>query len=88
MLVCEPDQFGIEGANEQLAFGLRVVQLAEPDRRVAADHDPTPAGIDDDHLCAGVWPGAGRSRTPGSNSSSPSTGTYSTPGALTHSRMV
>ena len=35
-----------------------------------------------------VWPGAGRSRTPGSNSSSPSTGTYSTPGALTHSRMV
>src|SRR5918998_1548598 len=33
-----------------------------------------------------VWPGAGTSRSPGSSSSSPSTGTYSTPGASTHSR--
>src|SRR5262249_28892257 len=35
-----------------------------------------------------VWPGAGRSRRPGSSSSSPSTGTYRTPGASTHSRIV
>jgi hypothetical protein len=34
-----------------------------------------------------VWPGAGTSRSPGSSSSSPSTGTYCTPGASTHSRM-
>ena len=35
-----------------------------------------------------VWPGAGTSRSPESSSSSPSTGTYRTPGASTHSRIV
>ena len=35
-----------------------------------------------------VWPGAGTSWSPGSSSSSPSTGTCRTPGASTHSRMV
>ena len=33
-------------------------------------------------------PGAGTSRSPGSSSYTPSTGTYSTPGASTHSRIV
>src|SRR5664279_3765062 len=35
-----------------------------------------------------VWPGAGTTRSPGSNSSAPSTGTYCTPGASTQSRIV
>src|SRR5215211_2178991 len=35
-----------------------------------------------------VWPGARTSRSPGSSSSSPSTGTYRTPGASTHSVVL
>ena len=35
-----------------------------------------------------VWPGAGTRRSPGNSSSSPSTGSYRTPGASTHSRIV
>ena len=55
MLVREPDQLGFERKDPQLAFGLRLVELAEPHRHVAADDDRTPAGLDDDHLhAAGV----------------------------------
>ena len=32
MLVREPDQLGVERAHPQLAFGVRLVELAEPDR--------------------------------------------------------
>ena len=88
VLVREPDQLGVERTHPQLAFGVRLVELAEPNRHVAADHDRTPASLNDDYLRPRVWPGAGRSRSPGSSSSSPSTGTYRTPGASTHSRMV
>ena len=50
--VREPDQLGVERAHSQLAFGVRLVELAEPDRHVAADNDRTPACLDDDHLHA------------------------------------
>jgi hypothetical protein len=50
--VREPDQLGVERAHSQLAFGVRLVELAEPDRHVAADDDRTPACLDDDHLHA------------------------------------
>jgi hypothetical protein len=34
---------------------VRLVELAEPNRHVAADDDRTPASLDDDHLhAAGV----------------------------------
>jgi hypothetical protein len=36
VLVCEPDQLGIEPTHGQLAFGLRLVELAEPHRHVPA----------------------------------------------------
>ena len=52
MLVREPDQLGVERAHQQLAFGVRLVELAEPHRHVAADDDRTPASLDDDHLRA------------------------------------
>ena len=52
MLVREPDQLGVERAHPQLAFGVRLVELAEPNRHVAADDDRTPASLDDDHLHA------------------------------------
>src|SRR5215213_11906334 len=48
--VREPDQLGVERAHPQLAFGVRLVELAEPNRHVAADDDRTPASFDDDHL--------------------------------------
>jgi len=44
VLVREPDQLGVERAHPQLAFGARLVKLAEANRRVAADADRTPAG--------------------------------------------
>ena len=47
--VREPDQLGVERAHSPLAFGARLVELAEPDRHVADDDDRTPAGVDDDH---------------------------------------
>src|SRR5262245_43703841 len=50
--VREPDQLGVERAYSQLAFGLWLVELAEPDRHVAADDDRAPACLDDDHLHA------------------------------------
>jgi hypothetical protein len=52
VLVREPDQLGVERAHPQLAFGVLLVELAEPDRHVAADDDRTPARLDDDHLHA------------------------------------
>jgi hypothetical protein len=52
VLVREPDQLGIERADQLLAFGLRLVELAERHRHVSADHDRAPAGLDDDHLRA------------------------------------
>ena len=52
MLVREPDQLGLERAHPQLAFGVRLVELAEPNRHVATDDDRTPASLDDDHLHA------------------------------------
>src|SRR5262247_4386309 len=52
VLVREPDQLGVERAYPQLAFGVRLVELAEPNRHVAADDDRTSARLDDDHLHA------------------------------------
>jgi len=48
--VREPDQLGVERAHEQLAFGVRLIELAEPNRHVTADDNRTPASLDDDHL--------------------------------------
>src|SRR5207248_4672980 len=52
VLVREPDQLGVEPAHPQLAFGVRLAELAEPNRHVAADDDRTPASLGDDHLRA------------------------------------
>jgi hypothetical protein len=49
VLVREPDQLRVERKHPQLAFAVRLVELAEPDRHVAADDDRTPADLDDDH---------------------------------------
>src|SRR5690349_4036286 len=49
VLVREPDQLGVERAHPQLAFGVRLVELAEPNPHVAAYDDRTPASLDDDH---------------------------------------
>jgi hypothetical protein len=56
VLVREPDQFGVEPAHPQLTFGVRLIELAEPHRHVAADDDRTLARLDDDHLRAGCVP--------------------------------
>src|SRR5512143_3392848 len=52
VLVREPDQLGVERAHPQLAFGVRLVELAEPNRHVATDDDRRPASLEDDHLRA------------------------------------
>jgi hypothetical protein len=88
VLVREPDRLRVERTHSHLAFGVRLVEHAKPNRHVAANDDRAPASLDDDDLHARVWPGAGTSRSPGSSACSPSTGTYCTPGASTHSRMV
>ena len=51
-LVCvrEPDQLGVERTNPQLTFGVRLIELAEPNRYVTADDEWTPASLDNDHL--------------------------------------
>src|SRR5215218_5453053 len=41
---------GVERTHPQLTFGVRLVELAEPNRYVAADDDRTPASLQDDHL--------------------------------------
>jgi hypothetical protein len=40
VLVREPDRLGLERKHPQLAFGVRLVELAEPDRHVTAAGDP------------------------------------------------
>src|SRR5215212_579979 len=50
VLVREPDLLGVEGAHPQLAFGVRLVQLAELNRHGAAYDDQTLASLNDDHL--------------------------------------
>src|ERR1043166_2951669 len=50
VLVREPDQLGLERAHPQLSFGVRLVELAEPNRHVAADDNRTPARLDEDAL--------------------------------------
>src|SRR5437763_4263119 len=52
VLVREPDQLGVERADQLLAFGARLVELAEEDGRVAGDDDRTPDRLDHDHLRA------------------------------------
>jgi hypothetical protein len=39
VLVREPDQLRVERTHPQLAFGVRLVELAEPDRHVADDDE-------------------------------------------------
>jgi hypothetical protein len=41
VLVREPDQLGVERAHPQLAFGVRLIELAEPNRHVAARQPDT-----------------------------------------------
>jgi hypothetical protein len=74
VLVGEPDELGLERAHPQLALGARLVELAEANGHVTADDDRTPARLDDDHLQTARVAGAGTRRSPGSSSSSPSTG--------------
>jgi hypothetical protein len=50
VLMREPDQLGVERADQPLTFGARLVELAEEDGRVAGDDDPAAARLDDDHL--------------------------------------
>ena len=57
MLVREPDQLGVKCKHPQPAFRGRLVELAEPNRHVAADDDWTPASLDDDHLVPVRVPG-------------------------------
>src|SRR6185295_72251 len=57
VFVREPDELGLEGEHPQLAFGARLVELAEPNRHVAADDDRTPARLDEDALVAVRVPG-------------------------------
>jgi hypothetical protein len=46
----------VERTHPQLASGVRLVELAEPNRHVAADDDRTPASLDDHHCMPRVWP--------------------------------
>jgi hypothetical protein len=62
-------------AGSQLTFGVRLVELAEPNRDVAADDDWRPARLDDDHLHAACVAWRRDESELGSSSSSPSTGT-------------
>src|ERR671913_393622 len=42
--VSEPDQLGVEREHPQLAFGVRLVELAEPNRELAVDRHVLHAG--------------------------------------------
>src|SRR5215470_10372687 len=75
VLVSEPDELGVERAHPQLAFGVRLVELAEPNRHVAADDDRPPAVSTTTTWCPSVCPGAGNRRIPGSTSATPSCST-------------
>ncbi|MCA1837640.1 MAG: hypothetical protein LC674_02355 [Actinobacteria bacterium] len=48
----EPDQLGVERAHPQLTLGVRLVELAKPNRHVAANDDRALASVDDDDLHA------------------------------------
>ena len=48
--VREPNQLGVEREHPQLASGVRLVELSEPNCHVASDDDRTPASLDDDYL--------------------------------------
>jgi hypothetical protein len=50
VLVGEPDELGVERADQPLAYGARLVELPEEDGRVASDDDWAAACLDDDHL--------------------------------------
>src|SRR3712207_7912565 len=63
--VREPDHLRVEPADPQLAFGLRLVELAEPHRCVAGDDDRTPAGPDDHDPRAGGVAGCREESEPG-----------------------
>src|SRR5437763_15660110 len=52
VLVREPDQLGVERTHPQLAFGVRLVEPAVPNRHVAGDNHRTPTSLDNDHLHA------------------------------------
>ena len=55
MLMREPGEFGIEGADQPLTFGPRLIEVAEGDGRVADDDVRATWCLDDDHLrAAGV----------------------------------
>ena len=54
--VREPDQFGVERTHPQLAFGARLVELAKPNRHVAANDNRAPASLDHDDLHAACVP--------------------------------
>src|SRR6187402_1029723 len=88
VLVREPDQLRVERAHPQLAFGVRLVELAEPDRHVAADDHPTPARLDDDHLHAACVTRCRDEPEPPKQLELAVDRQYRTPGASTHSRMV
>ena len=55
VLVREPDQLGVEHAHPQLAFGARLIELAEPNRHVAADDDRTPRQMGPWQLQRAFW---------------------------------
>lgn len=65
MLMREPDQFRVERAHPQLAFGTWLVKLAKPDRYIAANDNGPPAGLDDDNLHAGCVPRCRHEPKPG-----------------------
>ncbi len=48
--VGEPDALRIQGTDEQLAIGLRLVQFAEPDCGIAGHDRRAVAVVDDDDL--------------------------------------
>jgi len=57
VLVREPDELGLERAHPQLALRARLLELAEPNRHVAADDDWMPARLDEDALVPVRVPG-------------------------------
>jgi len=52
VLVREPDQLRVERVHPHLVFGVRLVELAKPNRHVAANDDRASANLDDDDLHA------------------------------------
>jgi hypothetical protein len=74
VLVGEPDELGVERAHPELALGARLVELAEANGYVPADDDRPRSRLDDDHLQAARVARLRDEPEPGSNSSSPSTG--------------